>query len=418
MPLFELATLMIVVTAGFTYLNDRFVKLPNTIGVMLLALVSSLVLVFAGHYTVGVRNHAQSVLHQIDFSALLLHGMLAFLLFAGAIHANVSEMRRQWGTITLLALVGTLLSTAAIGFGLYGGMSYLGWNLPLMICLIFGAIISPTDPVAVVGIMKSTRAPAELEAQLAGESLFNDGIAIVLFDVLLETYLPGPSPSVVQIIKLFLAEAGGGILIGLAAGGLVYQMLKRVDHDQVELLLTIALAMGVYAGASALHVSPAIAVVVAGLIIGEKGRAFAMTHESRESIDTFWEMIDGLLNSLLFLLIGVGVLVLPFNRQSLIAGVLAIVVSLAARWLSVAGVIKLIGLRKQFIRGTIAVLTWGGLRGGIAVAMALSLPHDSYRDLLLVATYCVVVVSVLAQGLSIGRVIQQTCRRSLPNPYA
>lgn len=407
MSFFALASILIAVAALFMCINDRWLRMPSTIGVMLIAMLASLLLIVTSALTGGVNDRVRDAIHSLDFSQLLLQGMLAFLLFAGAMSSNVGEMRRQWGTITALSIVSTILSTAAIGCGLYGVMAYLGWTVPLLSCLVFGALISPTDPIAVVGMLKSAKAPVSLEAQLAGESLFNDGIGIVLFQVLLEVSTGHASPDGWLVLRLFLIEAGGGMILGLVCGGFIYWLLKRNEQHQTELLLTIALAMGVYSLGSWLHVSAAIAVVVAGLIIGGRGRHFAMTEASRHNLDTFWEMVDSVLNAVLFLLIGVGVLMLPFNKQYLVAGVFAIVISLAARWLSVAGIIQLIGVRKRFMAGTISILTWGGLRGGIAVAMALSLPHDAYRDLLLTAAYSVVVFSVIVQGLTIGRVIEK-----------
>ena len=318
----------------------------------------------------------------------------------------------------MLAIFGTLASTWIVGGVTWLVLGWLGLGIPFLHALLFGALISPTDPIAVLGIMKSVGAPRQLETQVAGESLFNDGLGVVVFLVLLElSGLGGAAGSgaaaplsieVGAVGMLLLKEVGGALVLALAAGILTYQMLRRVDNYQVEVLLTLALAMGLYALADALHLSAPIAVVVAGLFVGNQGRAFAMTEKTREHVDTFWELVDEILNVVLFLLIGLELLVLPIEREWLVAGVLAIPIVLAARWLSVAGIIGPLGWVKTQSKGAIAVLTWGGLRGGISVAMALSLPANDSRSLVLTLTYFVVVFSILVQGLTVGRLIRKT----------
>lgn len=417
MSLFSLFSILISLAAVASYVNYRYFKLPTTIGVMLVALGGSLALILAGPYAGGFHETAAGLVAQIDFDQLVLHGMLAFLLFAGSIHVNLDDLGREWPTILLLAVPGTLLSTAIVGSLTWLALRALGLDIPLLHAMLFGALISPTDPIAVLGIMKSVGAPRRLEVQMAGESLFNDGVGVVVFLLLLEisgwTGAAGGAAvsahpvGVGAVTMLVLMEVGGALLVGLAAGLLAYQMLKRVDNYQVEVLITVALAMGLYALADALHLSAPIAVVVAGLFIGNQGRTFAMTERTRLHVDNFWELVDEILNVVLFLLIGLELLVLPLQSRWLVAGLLTIPIVLLARWSSVAGIIGLLGLRRRPARGAVAVLTWGGLRGAISVALALSLPLHGDRALLLTLTYCVVIFSIVVQGLTIAGVIRR-----------
>jgi CPA1 family monovalent cation:H+ antiporter len=313
--------------------------------------------------------------------------------------------------------VGTLLSTFAVGGGLWYVLNWFGTHISFIDCLLFGALISPTDPVAVLAILKSVGAPRSLETLMAGESLFNDGVGVVIFFVVLDIAVAGHSPSALGVMRLLGWEVVGGAAVGLGAGFLTYLLLRQVSNYQVEVLLTLALAMGGYALADAIGVSAPIAIVVAGLFIGNTGRAFAMSKAAQKNIDTFWELIDEILNAVLFMLLGLQVLVMPFKIAYIWAGVAALVLSLAARWLSVGGLVSLIRLRRSCGAGTISVLTWGGLRGGLSVAMALSLPAAqagqtgvAQRELILGMTYCVVVFSVLVQGLTVGKVTRRVCR--------
>ena len=421
MSLFSLFSILISLAAVASFVNYRYFKLPTTIGVMLVALVGSLTLIVAGPYAGGFRERAGALVAQIDFDQLVLHGMLAFLLFAGSIHVNLDDLGKEWPTIFLLAVPGTLLSTAIVGSLTWLVLRALGLEIPLLHAMLFGALISPTDPIAVLGIMKSVGAPRRLEVQMAGESLFNDGVGVVVFLLLLElsgwTGAAGGAPPAAHpigagaVTMLVLMEVGGALLVGLAAGLIAYQMLKRVDNYQVEVLITVALAMGLYAFADALHLSAPIAVVVAGLFIGNQGRAFAMTERTRVHVDSFWELVDEILNVVLFLLIGLELLVLPLQSRWLLAGILMIPIVLLARWSSVAGMIGCLALRRPPASGAITVLSWGGLRGAISVALALSLPPQDNRALLLTLTYCVVIFSIVVQGLTIGAVI----RRRLPS---
>jgi CPA1 family monovalent cation:H+ antiporter len=408
---FSLVSVLISLAAVSSYVNYRYIRLPTTVGVMLVALVASLTLVLVGPYAGGLREQAATLVSQIDFNQVVLHGMLAFLLFAGSIRVNLDELGREWLTVSLLAIVGTLLSTCIVGGMTWLVLRWLDLGIPLLHALLFGALISPTDPIAVLGIMKSVGASRQLEVQMAGESLFNDGLGVVVFLVLLQISGLATAPHSLDVSAvgfLLLKEVGGALVLGLAAGIVTYRMLKRVDNYQVEVLLTIALAMGLYAMADALHLSAPIAVVVAGLFVGNQGRAFAMTEKTREHVDTFWELVDEILNVVLFLLIGLELLVLPIERGWLVAGILAIPIVLSARWLSVAGIVGPLGWVTAQAKGAIPVLTWGGLRGGISVAMALSIPPNDSRSLVLTLTYFVVVFSILVQSLTVGRVIRMS----------
>ncbi len=410
MTIFQIIAILISLTAIFSYLNFRYFKLPATIGVMLIALLVSLGLIGVGRFEPWVHASAEHLLRQIDFDQTLMQGMLSFLLFAGALHINLNDLAEHRGVIATLSVAGVVISLFVFGTLIYFALGGLGLDLGYPWCLLFGALISPTDPVAVIGILKEAKVPPSLEIQIAGESLFNDGIGVVAFIVLGEIALTGQQVSAGHIGLLFVEEAVGGAGFGLVIGWIVYRLLKSVDNYRVEVMLTLALVMGGYALAAAIHVSGPIAVVVAGLFIGNHGRRFAMSDTTRQNLDAFWELIDEILNALLFVLIGLEILVLAFTRALFFAGLLAIPAILLARWISVALPVALMGRRKKFIRGTVAIMTWGGLRGGISVALALSLPAGREREIVLGVTYIVVIFSILAQGLTLKRVARALVR--------
>jgi CPA1 family monovalent cation:H+ antiporter len=410
--MFEIAAACIVITALLAYVNQRFIGLPTAIGVMAIALALSLGL--AGLDAIGIAHQLhmteELLLSRIDFSDVLMQGMLSLLLFAGALHVDLSELRAYRWQVGALAVVGTLLSTSVVGFTMWWMLPRLGLPLPLIYCLIFGALISPTDPIAVIGILKSAGAPRNLELVIAGESLFNDGVGVVLFALLVETLVDGETPTVRHAARLLLQEAGGGILFGLVVGYLTFRLLRSIDNYQVEVLLTLAAVMGGYALASRLHVSGPLAMVVAGLVIGNQGRALAMSDTTRHHIDLFWELLDEILNAVLFVLIGLEVIVIRFAHGIFGAALAAIAVTLFARWLTVGLPVGLAGRAFKLPEGSGKVLTWGGLRGGISVALCLSLPSGPQRETLLAMTYCVVAFSILGQGLTVGRVVRRAIR--------
>jgi len=404
----QVISLLVSLTALLAYANHRLLRLPTTIGVMLIALLMSLGLIGAGALGYDVRSWAERVVARIDFNQALMHGMLSFLLFAGALHVDLSQLARQKFVVGTLATVGVLMSTVLVGSAVYVLLPLVGFSPPYIWCLVFGALISPTDPIAVLGILRGAKAPKSLELKVTGESLFNDGVGVVIFLVLLEIAMREVHVSAGSIAALFAIEAVGGLLLGLGLGTLAYWMLKSVDNYQVEVLITLALVMGGYTLALAVHTSGPIAIVVAGLFIGNHGRRLAMSDTTREHLDTFWELIDEILNAVLFVLLGVEILVVSFRGEFLIAGLLAIPVVLLARWISVGIPVLLMRRRRSFTPGSLTVMTWGGLRGGISVALALSLPTSSdVRELLIAVTYVVVVFSILVQGLTIGAVVRR-----------
>ena len=404
----DIAAICLVVTALFAYLNHQFIRLPTAIGVMVIALGLSLCIVGLDSVGLdfGLREHEESFLRSIDFSAVLMQGMLSLLLFAGALHVDLSELKAYRWQVGALALIGTLASTLAVGFGISLVLPLIGIELPLLYCLIFGALISPTDPIAVMGILKSAGAPKNLELVIAGESLFNDGVGVVIFALLVGMLGTTGTPTAGVAIELLLREAGGGIIYGLVLG--TYRLLKSVDQYQVEVMLTLAAVTGGYALATHLHVSGPLAMVVTGLMIGNNGRALAMSDTTRRYVDMFWELLDEMLNAVLFVLIGMEVLLITFNVPLLLAGSAAVVVTLVARWITVGLPVGALCQYFKLPAGSGKVLTWGGLRGGISVALALSLPTGHERDVVLALTYCVVAFSILGQGLTIGKLVRRT----------
>jgi len=407
MTLFQIFALLMTLTALFSYVNYRVFKLPTTIGVMLIALLFSLFLVGLKQLGFGVDALTREVLGKINFDDTLMQGMLSFLLFAGALHINLDDLKKDKWTVATLSIVGVAISTFLFGSLIYYVLGWLGHPLGYLWCLLFGALISPTDPIAVLSILKSVNVPKKLETKIAGESLFNDGIGVVVFIVLHEIVVGGQSPSVGHIGLLFLEEAVGGALIGLALGWVTYRLLKSVDNYQVEVLLTLALVTGGYALASAVHASGPIAIVCAGLLIGNHGRSFAMSDKTVHHLDTFWELVDEILNALLFVLIGLEVLVLTFTNELLLAGLLAIPVILFARLMGVGAPVWLLKRWHQFTPGAVSIMTWGGLRGGISVALALSLPAGYERETILAITYIIVVFSILFQGLTLKILVKR-----------
>ena len=408
MTILNLAAILVTLAAVFSFINHRFIRLPTTIGLMLIALVLSTLLVISGKLgLVAAPLYAQQILSQIDFNTTLMHGMLSFLLFAGALHVNLNELSEQKWVIASLATVGMVTSAFLVGTLSWYVLGWLDISLPFMYCLLFGALISPTDPIAVMGILKTAGAPKSLEIKIAGESLFNDGVAVVVFIVLLSIATGGGSEvSVGEIALLFIEEAVGGIVFGFLIGFITYAMLRSVNNYQVEILLTLALVMGGYALATKLHVSGPLAMVVAGLMIGNHGRQFAMSDLTREHLDTFWQLLDEILNAVLFVLLGLELLVITFTENFLLASALLIPIVIVVRFISVGIPVTILRLKREFSPHVVKILTWGGLRGGISIALALSLPNGPERELILTLTYIIVIFSIAVQGLTIGKVIR------------
>ncbi|MCB1621867.1 MAG: sodium:proton antiporter [Thiothrix sp.] len=412
MSLINVIALLITLAALFSYVNAKWIRLPTTIGLLLISLLASLGIIASSHLGLEFETTAHHILAGIDFNETLMNGMLSALLFAGALHVKLEELAKQKWVVAVLASVGVVASTFMVGFAAWYLFGWLGLEIPLMYCLLFGSLIAPTDPIAVLSILKSVGAPKSLETKIAGESLFNDGVAVVVFLVLLGFVGSGHGDGTAElsagsVLALFVTEAIGGAAFGFLIGYATYRMLASIDNYQVEILLTLALVLGGYATAMALHISGPIAVVVAGLLIGNSGRQFAMSTRTREHLDTFWELVDEILNAVLFVLIGLEVLILTFQPQYLWAGLIMIPVTLLVRFISVGIPITLLKRTRSFSPRVVRILTWGGLRGGISIALALSLPAGSEREAILVITYVIVVFSIVVQGLTVGKLVSK-----------
>ncbi len=390
----------VTIVAAASYLNYKFFRLPTAIGLMVVGLLLSFVLIGLHAAGFGISTAAQAVLRHASFSEVLMRGLLSFLLFAGALKVDFHKLRQDGAVVGSLATAGILLSAFFIGTAFYYVLRLVGIPLSYGFCLVFGALISPTDPVATLAILDQVKSNRAMYTKIAGESLFNDGVGVVVFIIALKSAGGGRSGPL-AILGLIGTEAVGGILFGLAAGWVTYRLLKTVDNYTVEILLTLALVVGGYALATLIHVSGPLAMVVAGLLIGSRGRAVAMSETTRHNLDLFWELVDDFLNAALFVWMGLEILVLSFTWRHLLAGLAAIPVALLARFLSVGSTVGLLELGRRFEPGAVRVLTWGGLRGALAVAMALSIPPGPARDLIVPVTYVVVVFSVLVQGLTI-----------------
>lgn len=406
--MFDIAVICLVVTALLAYVNHRFVGLPTTIGVMAIALLLSLGLIGLDHLGFSsLHDYETGLLQSIDFSELLMQGMLSVLLFAGAMHIDLGQLREFRWQVGTLAVAGTALSTAIVGIVLWWALPLLGFELSLGYCLVFGALISPTDPIAVLALLRSAGAPDNVRLLVSGESLFNDGVGVVLFSLLLAVAAQGQVPSLHDGAVLLAREAGGGLLLGALLGAALFYLLRSIDNYKVEVLLTLAGVLGGYQLAHALHTSGPLAMVVAGLIVGNQGRAYAMSEVTREHVDMFWELLDEILNAVLFVLLGLEIVLVHFNGPVLLASAVAIGVALLARLLAVGLPLARLWRMFRLPAGAWKILTWGGLRGGISVALVLSLPPGAQRDLLLAMTYAVVVFSILVQGTTIKPMVQR-----------
>lgn len=403
MHLYTIITIIVTIAALFAFINHKFIKLPATIGIMALSLISSLTLVVVGKYVPYLFHSVTDMVKDLDFYDLLINMMLSFLLFAGAIHINIAQLKQEGLPVFTLATLGTILSTFIVGGLLYLLFMAFGYDIEIIYCMLFGALISPTDPIAVLGILKKANIPHSLEMKITGESLFNDGVGVVIFLTLLEIAHVGVDNVTGQAIaSSFLQEAGGGLLYGTGLGFVGFLFLRAVDNYQVEVLITLAIVMGGYSLAHTLHVSGPLAMVVAGIITGNQGKELGMSAVTRDYIDKFWELVDEILNAILFLLIGFEMLVLEIDNTMLFLGLLTVIIVLLARWLAVALPVGLLKRWVNFERHATTMLTWGGLRGGISVALALSLPVEMYRDQFVSLTYIIVIFSIVVQGLTIG----------------
>jgi CPA1 family monovalent cation:H+ antiporter len=404
MTLFEIVAILLSLSALFSYINARFIGLPTSIAIMAFSLAFSLALVGINHLGgQDLTRWAEQLIAQVDLGETLLNGLLSFLLFAGALHVNLDDLADQKWLVALLATLGVVVTTFLVGCAMWLVLGWLTIPLPFIYCLLFGAVVAPTDPVAVLAILKSVDTPKALSTKIAGESLFNDGVAVVMFIAILGIAQGDREASFQDIGLLFLEEVVGGLVLGFVLGWVGYHLLRRLDNYQVEILVTIALVAGGYALASRLHMSGPLAVVVAGLMIGNHGRRYAMSEKTEQQLDTFWELIDEVLNAVLFLLIGLEVLIVTFELPVLLAGLAAIPLVLLARLVAVGVPVMALKPFQEHTSSSILALTWGGLKGGISVALALALPAGPERDLILPMAYVVVVFSILFQGLTVKR---------------
>ncbi len=411
MTFLQIASLLIVLAGAFGAINYLFLKLPSAIGILVVSLLASLAVMGVDVVApgLGIADQVRSVVTSIDFSDTLLEGMLGLLLFAGALHVKVSDLRQQWRVVLLMATMGVALSTVIVGVG-------FSWitGMPLMIALVFGSLISPTDPVAVLGVLREANLQKSLETKIAGESLFNDGVGYVVFLVLVGIAFPtghdAHGGGMMDAAKLFVQEAGGGALLGIVLGWLTFRVMRLIDDYSLEVLITLGLAFGGYELAVALHISAPIMAVCAGLFIGDVGAKHGMSEQTREYVDAFWKLIDEILNAVLFLMIGFEVFAVAFTGDAVMAGVMAIALALVARLAAVAVPVLILKPFRTFSNGIIPIMTWGGLKGGISVALALSLPDSEWKPLILTATYIIVIFSIIVQGLTVAKLANKVGR--------
>lgn len=404
MELYYSFSVLTVLAAFFYYANLRWLKLPSTIGVMLIALISSIILVVTGKIFPHTFEEFQGLISGIDFTEVLMGAMLNFLLFAGAIHINLKDLKEQRAPVMVFSTVSVLLSTFIVGSLLYYAVPLLGFELPFLYCLLFGALISPTDPIAVLGILKTANVPKSLETKIAGESLFNDGVAVVVFAVLMKLASGSDFDlTFTNISWLLIKEAVGGLAVGFGLGLLASKAMRNVDDYKVSVLITMAVVMGGYLIAHGIHISGPLTMVAAGLVIGNYGKRTAMSPVTKDYLGKFWELVDEIMNALLFLFIGFELLLIPEIMAYWKVAAVAVLVVLIARFLAIWIPTKIIPFKKKFDRNTIHILTWGGLRGGVSIALAISVSSREYAEIIIATTYFVVIFSILVQGLTIGR---------------
>ena len=413
MDYFLIITILVALSAVFGYINVRFLKLPNTIGLMLITIVFTLVVLAISQFDSTLLDAEKYIISQIDFKTVLLDVMLSFLLFAGALHTNFDQLKVQRWPVLVFSTLGVLVSTFLVGTVMYYVLMALGLDISFIYCLLFGALISPTDPIAVLGILKKAGVPKKLETKIVGESLFNDGVGVVIFLTIFEVanMSGGESIDPMDIVVLFSQEVIGGIALGLLLGWITWRLMKSIDDYDIEVIITLAAVMVGTVVAQKFHLSAPLAMVTAGLMVGnDTVRDSAMSEITESYVDKFWELIDILLNTILFVLIGMEMLVLVFEGSYLVAGLLAIPIVLACRYTSLLVPIKFFSKKLDFVPKTNLIMTWGGLRGGISIALALGLTEAMHRDLFLVITYVVVVFSIIVQGLTVGKLVKKVAK--------
>ncbi|AWG22151.1 sodium:proton antiporter [Flavobacterium faecale] len=405
MELFPLISLLIVLSASFAYINFRYLKLPNAIGLMLVSLLFSLGIIGVSFIFPTLKENVAEILNGINFSELLLEVMLSFMLFAGAIHIKFKDLKAEKLSIMLFSTLSVIISTFIVGYSSFWLLNAFNLDVNLIQCLLFGALISPTDPIAVLSILKTAGVTKSLETKIAGESLFNDGVAVVVFITILQLAKPNADVSFLSIATVFGQEAIGGIILGGIVGWIGYKLIASIDSYNVEVLITLAIVMGGYSLAHYTHVSGPLAMVIAGLITGNHGKTLGMSDITAEYVDKFWELADEILNALLFVLIGLELLVINTDKTILIIGIILIFIVLITRYISVLIPSLFIRLKEEISPKTVLILTWGGLRGGISIALALSIPTELGKDIWVTITYVIVCFSILIQGLTIGKFV-------------
>lgn len=414
MELYYSFSVLIVLASLFAYINHRFIRLPSTIGIMIMAIIVSIIIRFAGkNIFPEATNEIFTLISGLDFTQVLMGAMLNFLLFAGAIHVTFADLRQQRLPVITFSTISVIISTFVIGGIFYYMAPLLGVNLPFLICLLFGALISPTDPIAVLGILKKARVSKSLETKIAGESLFNDGIAVVLFAVILQlTQTDNTEISFGSISWLLAKEAIGGLLLGIILGLTASKAMQGIDDYIVSVLITLSVVMGGYLIASSIHISSPLTMVAAGLIIGNYGKKVAMSDITKDYLTKFWELIDEILNAILFLFIGFELLLIPDFETYWIISLAAIIIVLFARFVSIWIPSLIVPFKPKLSRGSLTMLVWGGLRGGVSIALVLSINTTDYKELLLEMTYFVVVFSIIVQGLSVGKVSKKVLNQA------
>ncbi|MCF6295652.1 MAG: sodium:proton antiporter [Flavobacteriaceae bacterium] len=413
MDYYAIVTVLIVLSALFGYINARFLKLPITIGLMAITIIFTLIIIAIGQFDDTLLLREKAFIENIDFKAVLFDIMLSFLLFAGALHTNFEQLKIQRWPVLVFATLGVLVSTILVAVIMFYVLQLIGLQVAFIYCLLFGALISPTDPIAVLGILKQANAPKKLETKIVGESLFNDGVGVVVFLTILKIAEGGSGVTFVHVAEMFVVEVLGGIALGLLLGWITYRLMKSIDDYDVEVIITIAVVMGGTLLAQKLHLSAPLAMVACGLMVGnDTVRNAAMSQITETYVDKFWELIDVLLNTILFVLIGMEMLILTFEGNYILSGLLAVPIVLLCRYASLWLPIKFFSKKLEFVPNTNLIMTWGGLRGGISIALALSLTQDMHRELFLVITYIIVVFSIIGQGLTVGPLIKRLAKKA------
>jgi len=409
LEIYQIISVIIFLAAVFAYVNERWIKLPGTIGIMILAMFSSLLIVLVGHLIPTFSAEAHKLVANINFEQVLMKIMLGFLLFAGALHIDANKLKNEIWPVIILSTIGTFISTFLVSVMAYYLFQAFQFSIPYIYCLLFGALISPTDPIAVMGILKRVGIPKSLELKIAGESLFNDGVGVVIFLTILEIATNGMDKfSVSSTALLFVREAGGGIVFGGVIGYVAYFLIKAIDNYSVEVLITLTIVMCGYALADHFHLSGPLAIIIAGIIIGTKGKREGFSEITRDHLLKFWDMLDEIFNAILFLLMGLEMLVIKIDPTVMLIGFIMIFVVLFARYICVLLPISVLRFWIKFEKNAVAMLTWGGLRGGLSVAMALSLPEVMHRNEFVLITYLIVIFSVIVQGLTIGKLAKKS----------